>query len=158
VVVTPADFKLFIYGVKFVCGVQTGGGENDCGCAPVRPGSYSTEINILNPTGKEAPVLTRPVPLVVAGAASGREPRFNGPGKPSVMKLPAHGASMSDCCRILELVLGATPAGPVPLTIGFLEIVSTVELDVTAVYTASGGTGSTPSISVNRIAARPLTV
>ena len=158
VVVTPADFKLFIYGVKFVCGVQPGGGDKDCDCAPVRPGSYSTEINILNPTGKEAPVLTRPVPLVVAGAASGREPRFNGPGKISVVKLPAHGATMSDCCRILELVLGAAPAGPVPLTIGFLEIVSTVELDVTAVYTASGGAGSTPSISVNRIAARPLVV
>jgi hypothetical protein len=46
----------------------------------------------------------------------------------------------------------------VPLTIGFLEIVSTVELDVTAVYTASGGAGSTPSISVNRISARPLVV
>ena len=156
VVVGASDFKLFIYGVKFVCGVQPDCG--DCGCAPVRPGSYSTEINILNPTAKEVPVLTRPVPVVTAGAASGREPRFNGPGKPSVMKLPAHGASMSDCCRILELVLGAAPAGPVPLTIGFLEIVSTVELDVTAVYTASGGAGSTPSISVNRIAGRPLTV
>lgn len=155
VVVTPADFKLYIYGVKFVCGVQA---DCDCACAPVRPGSYSTEINILNPTGKPAPVLTRPVPVVVAGAASGREPRFNGPGKASVMQLPAHGAAMSDCCRILELVLGAVPAGPVPLTIGFLEIVSTVELDVTAVYTASGGAGSTPSISVNRIAARPFSV
>ena len=156
VVVTPADFKLFIYGVKFVCGVQPA--DCHCDCAPVRPGSYSTEINILNPTGKEAPVLTRPVPVVVAGAASGREPRLNGPGKISVVKLPAHGATMSDCCRILELVLGAVPAGPVPLTIGFLEIVSTVELDVTAVYTASGAPGSTPSISVNRISARPLVV
>jgi hypothetical protein len=154
VVVTPADFRLFIYGVKFICGVQPN--DCSCACAPVRPGSYSTEINILNPTGKPAPVLTRPVPLVVAGAASGREPRFNGPGKPSVMTLPAHGASMSDCCRILELILGAVPAAPVPLTIGFLEIVSTVELDVTAVYTASVAAGATPSLVMNRIASRLL--
>ena len=152
VVVGPVDFRLFIYGVKFVCGVQP---EAPCGCAPVRPGSYATEINILNPTGREVPVLTRPVPVVVAGAAAGREPRATGPAKPSVTKLPAHGATMSDCCRILELVLGAVPAGPVPLTIGFIEIVSTVELEVTAVYTAGAGAGA-PSISVNRIEGRPL--
>lgn len=151
-VVGGTDVRLFVYGVKFVCGVQ---GEACCGCAPVRPGSYATEINVLNPTGKEVPVLMRPVPVVVARAAAGREPRFAGPGKPSVMKLPAHGATMSDCCRILELVLGAPPTGAVPLSIGFVEIVSTVELDVTAVYTASAG-GGAPAISVNRIAGRPL--
>jgi hypothetical protein len=155
VVVTPADFKLFVYGVKFVCGVQ--GGDGDCAaCAPVRPGRYATEINILNPTGNEVPVLMRPVPLVVSGAASGREPASNGPGKPVLLHLPAHSASMSDCCSILELVLGAVPAGSVALSIGFLEVVSTVELDVTAVYTANGDAGSAPSIAVSKIASRVL--
>jgi hypothetical protein len=42
---------------------------------------------------------------------------------------------MDDCNRIAELIWGAVPT-PYPLTIGFLVVGSTVELDVTAVYTA----------------------
>ena len=103
-------------------------------------------------------MLLRPIPLVVAGAASGREPKFGGPGKPDVVRLPAHSATMVDCCRIQELILGAKPSGEVPLTIGMLEIVSTAELSVTAVYTATNGNGSSPSIDVNQIAPRPLSV
>jgi hypothetical protein len=60
---------------------------------------------------------------------------------------------MDDCCRIQEVLLGAAPTGPVPLTLGILEIVSTVELAVTAVCTASGGAGSGPSIDVQQVAA-----
>jgi hypothetical protein len=92
---------------------------------------------------------------VVASAASGREPKSGGPGKPSVIRLPAHSATMADCCRIQELILGAKPSGAVPLTIGMLEIISTVELSVTAVYTATDDAGSAPSISVKQIAAKP---
>lgn len=147
--------QLLIYSVKFVCGEQH---DHCSGCAPVRPGHYSTEINILNPTGKEAPMLIRPIPLVVAGAASGREPKFNGPGKADVIRLPAHSATMADCCRIQELILGAKPAGSLPLTIGMMEIVSTVELSVTAVYTATDGAGGTPSIEVNQIAPKLLSL
>ena len=145
--------RLLIYSVKFVCGEQK---DDCCDCSPVRPGRYSTEINILNPTAKEAPLLIRPIPLVVAGAALGREPKFGGPGKADVIRLPAHSATMADCCRIQELILGAKPSGPVPLTIGVLEIVSTVDLSVTAVYTASGVAGSSPSIQVNQITAKLL--
>ena len=63
VVVGPV-VRLFLYSVKFVCGEQK---EDCCGCTPVRPGRYSTEINIHNPGEKEAPVLKRVIPLVVAG-------------------------------------------------------------------------------------------
>ena len=42
-----------------------------------------------------------------------------------------------------------------PPTIGFVEIVSTAGLDVTAVYTASAGSGA-PALSVNRTAGQPL--
>jgi hypothetical protein len=155
VVIGPRDFKLFIYSVKFLCGEQR---EDCCGCSPVRPGHYSTEINIHNPEAKEAPVLKRAIPLVVAGAVSGREPKFNGPGKPDIIRLPGHSATMDDCCRIQELVLGAPPSGPIPLTVGILEVISTVELSVTAVYTATDGGGGAPSIEVKQIGAKVLTI
>lgn len=154
VVITSPDFKLFSYSVKFLCGEQK---KDCCGCGPVRPGHYSTEINIHNPGAKEAPVLKRVIPLVVAGVVSGREPKFNSPGKPDVIRLPAHAATMDDCCRILEMVLGAPPAGPVPLTSGILEIISTVELSVTVVYTTSDGAGGAPSIELKQVAAKVLT-
>jgi hypothetical protein len=153
-VILVPPVRLLVYSVKFVCGEQK---DDCCGCAPVRPGHYSSEINILNPTGKEAFLLLRPIPLVVAGAVTGREPKFNGPGKPDAIRLPAHSATMADCCRIQELILGAKPSGAVPLTIGILEIVSTADLSVTAVYTATDRAGSSPSIDVNQIPARLLT-
>jgi hypothetical protein len=65
---------------------------------------------------------------------------------------------MDDCCRILELLLGAPPGGQVPITIGIMEVISTVELAVTAVYTASGGAGSAPSIDVVQIVPRLLII
>ena len=58
---------------------------------------------------------------------------------------------MDDCCRISELLLGAAPSGPVPITIGFLEITATAELAVTAVYTTSGSKSSGVSIEVEQI-------
>ncbi len=155
VVIGPRDFKLFLYSVKFLCGEQ----KQDChGCSPMRPGHYSTEINIHNSGAKEAPVLKRVIPLVLAGAVSGREPKFNGPGKPDIIRLPAHSATMDDCCRLLEMLLGAPPSEPVPLTSGILEIISTVELSVTAVYTATDGGGGAPSIDVNQIDPKLLIV
>jgi hypothetical protein len=64
---------------------------------------------------------------------------------------------MDDCCRILELALGAPAAGPLPITIGVLQIISTVELEVTAVYTASDGSGAGPSIDVEQIRPQVIT-
>ena len=152
-VVGATDFKLFVYSVKFLCGEQK---DDCCACGPVRPGRYSTEINIYNPGSKQAPVLKRAIPLVLAGAVSGREPKFKEPATLEVIRLPAHNATMDDCCRLLTLLLGAQPAGPIPLTLGIFEIISTVELSVTAVYTATDGNGGAPSIEVNQIEAKLL--
>jgi hypothetical protein len=55
--------------------------------------------------------------------------------------LPPGAATMDDCCRIAERLYGGAPS-PLPLTIGFLEIVSDEELHVTAVYTASASDGT----------------
>jgi hypothetical protein len=148
VVVGSSDFRRYVYSVKYLCGTQA---PDNCGCEPVAPGRYATEINVHNPTGGEVPVLIRPIPLVLGGAAVGREPKYGSAGEPTVTRLPAHSATMIDCCRITELVLGAAPSGSASLNLGILEIVSTVDLQVTAVHTTGDGTGGPPSIEVHRI-------
>jgi hypothetical protein len=67
------------------------------------------------------------------------------------VKLPPLAATMDDCCRIAELLLGAEPSGETPLTIAILTIVSLVELSVSAVYTASPLSGDGVSIDVEYI-------
>jgi hypothetical protein len=148
VVVGPSEGRRRVYGVKFLCGVQP---EDGCGCGPVRPGRYATEINIHNGHGRPVPIVKRVLPLVLAGAARGREPDFTGPTAVDRVVLPPESATMDDCCRLAELLLGATPVGPLPLTLGFLEIVSPVELTVTAVYTATDLTNASISLDVETI-------
>jgi hypothetical protein len=155
VVVRPKTFQIYAYSVKFVCGTQT---EECCGCAPVRPGRYSTEINLLNTTDKPAVVVKGIIPIVLAGAASGREPGIAKVAKASPNPLPPLSATMIDCCSLLESVLGAVPAGPVALSLGIVEILSLTEIDVTAVYTAAGEPGSTPSIDVVQVRSRLITI
>lgn len=155
VVVRAPEFRLFVYSVSFICGEQK---DDCCRCAPVAPGRYSTEINILNPTGKTAPVAKGIIPLTLVGATSGREPHFNRPTKVDAVRLRAHSATLDDCCRLLELLLGAPPSGPLPVTTGLVEVISTVELAVTAVYSAASGAGNTPSISVVPVTPRILVV
>jgi len=70
----------------------------------VRAVRYSIEINIHNGQGKEAPVLKRAIPLVLAGAVLGREPKFKAPVTKEAIRLPAHRCQM-------ELLLGAAPGG-----------------------------------------------
>lgn len=137
--------------MKFVCGTQS---DCDCDCAPLRPGSYATEINIYNHNDKQATIRKRVVPVVLAGAPAGREPHVVPSRAEDKIALPPYSATMDDCCRIAELLLGAAAQGPAPLTIGFLEIVSPVELSVTAVYTATGSNGKNVSIDVEQIEAK----
>ncbi|WUR11734.1 vWA domain-containing protein [[Empedobacter] haloabium] len=147
VVVGPAERRLYVYSVTFVCGEQR---DNCCGCTPVRPGSYGTEINIHNVGNTAAPVLKRIIPLVFAGAVIGREPQVATVKTAAVITLPPHAATMDDCCRLQEMLLGAA-VDTVALTTGVLEIISTVELAVTAVYTREDG-----AIDVRAIAPRRL--
>ncbi len=129
----------YTYAVKFVCGTQ----PDQCGgcqSGPLRPGTYATEINILNPKCKEATIVKRVVPLVFAGAVTGREPAVAEARATDRIVLAPGAATMDDCCRIAELLYGGV--GPaMPLTVGFLEIISDQELDVTAVYTSSDPDG-----------------
>ena len=143
----------FVYSVKFVCGVQQ---ECECSCAPVRPGTYATEINIYNFNPIEVPVAKVVVPVVFAGAAIGREPRFSEGRRPDKIVLPPRTATMDDCCRIAALLVGGQPSAALPLTIGFLEIIATQELAVSAVYTATDLKGGSLSIDVEQITGRRL--
>jgi hypothetical protein len=150
--------EIFAYSVKVVCGRQT---EAGCCCvAGVRPGVYSTEVNIQNINVVTASVAKLVLPLINSGAVVGREPMVVDAAaferQIDTIKLPPLGATMDDCCRIAELLLGAPPSGETAITIAILTIVSLVELSVSAVYTASPLSGDGVSIDVEYIPARRL--
>jgi hypothetical protein len=146
--VGPVDRRLFLYSVTFLCGEQQ---DDCCGCAPVRPGRYATEINIHNFSDRDAPVIKRVIPLVLSGAVRGREPQVAAITAVDRLILPAHTATMDDCCRLQELLLGAVVEGHLPLTTGVIEIISTVELAVTAVYTKGDGAIDVQVIAPNTV-------
>jgi len=141
----------FIYLAKFVCGEQPDCG---CDCAPVQAGRYATEINIHNYGIKEVALRKRFIPVVLAGAPLGREPKVVAARADDKIVLPPQTATMDDCCRIAELLFGGEAASPVPITIGFLEITANGPIAVTAVYTATGLNSPGVSIEVEQIAPR----
>jgi hypothetical protein len=148
----------FTYSVKIVCGKQTG--ESCCCVAGTRPGLYATEVNIQNFNFVQAPVLKFVQPLI-HGVVLAREPEFTNPAalpkrQIETIILPPLAATMDDCCRIAELLLGAPPSGDTGLTIAILTIVSLVELSVSAVYTANPLSGDGISIDVEYIPSRRL--
>jgi hypothetical protein len=139
---------MFIYPVKFICGEQPSCG---CACTPVQPGRYATEINIHNPDRKPVEIQKRFIPVVLAGAPVGREPRTSGVRAEDKIALPPQAATMDDCCRIGDLLLGGDVGATLPLTIGFLEITSSGPIAVTAVYTTRGLESAGVSIRVEQI-------
>jgi hypothetical protein len=147
----PEGFEIFVYSVKFLCGVQT---DSECCCASVRPGSYATEINIHNYLNTEVKIVKHVIPVVFAGAPAGREPRFGTRKASDRIVLPPHTATMDDCCRLNELLLGASTGATVPITIGFLEIASNHPLNVSAVYTVTDPKSGSVSIDVEQIAGK----
>jgi hypothetical protein len=136
----------YAYAVKFVCGDQ--GGGCGCRCAAVQPGRYSTEVNVRNSRCQPATVTLRVNPLMMAGAAVGRFPNVVAAKPFATLTLRQGEATMLDCCVITGFLLGADPAGSTPTSIGFVELSSDQELDVTAVYTANGPDGSGPALTV----------
>lgn len=140
----------FHYSVKFVCGTQE---PTECRDEPVRPGIYSTEINIHNPNRCPAKVKKRVIPVVLEGKPLGREPKWSGPrGKDRVL-LPPDAATMDDCYRLSELLF-ERPQCRQRLTIGFLAITSDRPLEISAVYTASDLEGRLVSLDVESIEGR----
>ncbi len=148
----------FIYSVKFMCGFQAAPDPNgQSACASVQPGRYSTEINIHNfDRTKKAKVEKSVLLLVKNGEALGREPKTVKAEPFDEIVIPAREATMDDCCLLSEKLHLKSTA----MSIGFLQIVSNLELNVTAVYTAGlpgGGIspiGGSISIDVETIAGR----
>jgi hypothetical protein len=130
---------MFNYSVKFVCGVQRQ--DTAAGEPPVKPGNYATEINIHNYQYRPQRVFKKLVPLVGVNPNGGtfvaREPKTAGPLKYDWVELKADEATMDDCNRIWAL-MGVPLAANMPVTIGHLVILSRVDLDIDAVYTAQG--------------------
>ena len=148
-----ASFR-FSYSVKFVCGTQLQAQTNPNACFPVRPGTYATEINIYNyHLEQPAEIEKLYIPFVLNGEPIGREPRVVGVRQKETIPLKPQTGTMDDCCRIDELLKLPPGAG---LTIGYLQILSPIELSVTAVYTASDPRSNSLSIDVNQVQAQPL--
>jgi hypothetical protein len=143
---------LVSYSVKFVCGLQD---SEELELGMVRPGVYATEINIHNYHDTRVAVRKHVLPLVVKGKARGREPEFVRVHAQDAIVLPPDTATMDDSFRIGELVYGTPPPQPLPLTIGYLEILSTLPLAIDAVYTVSDREGRTVAIDVERVEGRP---
>lgn len=147
-------FYRYCYSVKIVCGTQET--ADGCCCLPaVRPGIYSTEVNIHNYHPYRWTWVSKSVlPVVYAGMPVGREPRTVSRRAYDEILLPPDSATMDDCCRIGELLYESAPPSGNPLTVGYLEILSDIELKVTAVYTMTDRESRSVSIDVEDVAAR----
>lgn len=139
---------LYSYSVKFVCGKHSPDGEEP---GIVRPGMYATEINIHNPQSEVADIRKHFIILVEDGRAIGREPEQQKlSGSDWIALRPGH-ATLDDCRRIREIAGVDTSV----LTIGFVELVSPIELSVDAVYTTGDFDGRfAPGIDVERVEAK----
>ena len=135
----------YVYNVKFICGIQKIPLQKDCDAVLSR-GIYSTEINILNFGLKEIRIGKLFIPLVIKNRAIAVEPKFQRPVNVELVTLPPLSATMDDCCKLAEMIKADEQ-----LKIGFLEIVSPVELEVVAVYTVSNLEQTNPVIEVVQV-------
>jgi len=147
------------YAAKFVCGFQRTAtpGQVPPGEPILKPGNYATEINIHNPAYKQVPLRKKFIMLVNNQTAI-REPEQIGPQNVITMTLGPDYAMMDDCNNLWKFMFPAnpTPPSPMPVFIGYLVILSPLELDVDAVYTANapGDLATAPtgiSIDVERV-------
>ena len=152
------------FAVKFVCGQQPPISANPIGEPPVKPGNYATEINIHNGNYKTIGLRKKIVLLVDKGQVVALEPQAVGPRAKMSADMQADYGMIDTCNGLYNAVYPAAPiAGPMPLMIGYLVILSPLDLDIDAVYTAEvpGAAGTTPtgiSIDVNRITGKRIYV
>jgi hypothetical protein len=121
----------YVYSVKFLCGLQVLGPRVFIPPQepPVKPGNYATAVNIHNFHNADAvfakkAVVALPERQTQRGPVSNFVKEVLGPDQ----------ALEVDCTDIVSLF--APPVALPPFIKGFVEIVSPVQLSVTAVYTA----------------------
>jgi hypothetical protein len=157
VTLTVLSCARWSYAVKFLCGYVK---EAPPGVVPLtpaatlRPGIYSTEVNILNYHGFPITVHKYLYPLMRQTEALGREPRSVGRRAEDAITLAGQTATFDDCLHLHELLHEAP--GDEPLSIYYLEIVSPVELTVTAVYTANDLRGTSVALDVVQVEGKQL--
>jgi len=125
------------YAVKFVCGKP----ENPV----VAPGVYYTAINVHNPNSR-AVKFAKKIAIALPDETAGEVTDFVQP----LPVLKADYAMEIDCPNILK---HARKSGFLK---GFVVIRTNYELDVVAVYTAAGSTGSVETLFVERVPPRRL--
>ena len=128
------------YAVKFVCGSSDG--------SVVAPGVYFTAINVHNPLYRSIRFRVK-VAIALPGLQPGPVSPFHTSG------LEPDEALEIDCPDIFKLARHDRD-----FLKGFVVIESRTELDVVAVYTASGQEGTVETLHMERVAARqtPVTV
>jgi hypothetical protein len=127
------------YAAKFVCGYQrpAAAGQVVPGEPILKPGNYASEINIHNPAYKEVP-LRKKFLVLVKGQEAVREPQTTKQLTVTKMILGPDYAMMDDCNNLWTTIYPAVPLpSPMPVFIGYLVILSPLELDVDVVYTAN---------------------
>ena len=128
------------YSAKFVCGFQdipqagVASGE-----PPVKPANYATEINIHNYNYKGIVIRKKVVLVVEQGNVIGREPAQQGPRTIVQPDIGPDNVMMDDCNAIWTMLYTQTLPLPsvMPLMIGYLVVISPLDLDIDAVYTAA---------------------
>jgi hypothetical protein len=133
--------RITVYSVKFLCGEFKGGAAGAAQIeGPVRPGLYTTAINVHNPHPSRPVSFRKKAVLLFAGS------NVDAPPEPEIPKPPGplHGAELRsdwgmeiDCFDIRKVLLPNAPPAPVFIK-GWvvLEVFSPFQLDVEAVYTA----------------------
>lgn len=142
--VAPNGAYMWNYSVKFVCGRQQPidiPGTNAVGEPPVKPGNYATEINIHNYAYREFKLRKKLLVLVEKGQVVGREPDVvrPDPQRFASVVLTPDSATLDDCNALWKMAGGVPSAINPPLTIGYLVLLSPMDIDVDAVYTAEVG-------------------
>lgn len=129
---------LLVYAAKFLCGrlgpldpkVET----------PVGPGSYTTAINVHNPSHRPV-VMTKKAILLFAGASREKPETPRPPSRPHRLELGPDWGVEIDCQDIREVLLRSEQGVIVPAPTfikGWVVLESTSPLDVEVVYTAQG--------------------
>ena len=135
------------YAAKFLCGPMERNDHRDIpnrGRTPVAAGNYHTAINVHNPSKGAAAVRFRFTSTLPDGKP-GEISRF------AEIKLAPDQALSLDCAQVYEL-LHAKPG----FIDGFAVVESNVELDVVAVYTASGENGHITALQTERVPVRKI--
>lgn len=141
---------LWSYAAKFVCGFQPAYSPPAPGEPVVKTGNYASEINIHNPNFKLVPIIKRFI-VLMDGQLVVREPQVAGPTGGTSLEIPANSATLDDCNGIWTATHAPAvlPPNPMPPFIGYLVILSPLDINVNVVYTtnAPGIAGQLPSSS-----------